>query len=240
MDRKLIIAVPGPWQDRKELLTRIVESTQGAFMMAGMMLANPRAKDHIELELCEPDPNLRRAFEYAGQGRMKVETLDAIATHAQIAYLHFPLNVLGQQERLQRFTGLMRLVGGLAVKIESSGVAHEWDDWEGILTSEDAFDWYRGFVTLIRDEHHYYSCGMHHFDLPDAQVPRSLSGEAAADLLNPFNHYRILENPDLESGHTFSLAEDSPRYRLNLIADQRYPSDDLFHNEHGLWDLSPV
>jgi hypothetical protein len=237
---ELIIAVPGPWQDRKDFLTRVVKSTGAEFMLAGSMLANPRANDHIELELSEAEPNLRTAFEYAGHGKLREDTLDAIGSHAMVAYLHFPLAVTGQQQRLQRFTSLMRQIGGLAVKIESAGVAHEWAAWEEILASENPFDLYRGFVTLIGGQAHYYSCGMHHFALPEAQMPRSVPIEKATNLLNRFNFYRITESPPLASGHTFSLAADTPRYRLTLIPDERHDDVELLRNGHGVWDLVPT
>lgn len=238
MKRDLIIAIPGPWSDRKDFLTRVVTKTAGEFMFAGLILACPKANDHVELELYENDPNMRKAFEYAGQGKIGSATLDAIAAHTMTAYLHFPLSVAGQQERLQRFTGLMREIGGLAVKIETCGVAHEWSVWEAILASQNPFDLYRGFVTLIADDTRYYSCGMHHFDLPEAQVSRSVPITAAADVLNRFNHYRIVETPHLESGHTFSVSADSVRYRLKLLDDHRHERGDLFHNEHGVWELA--
>jgi hypothetical protein len=240
MDRELILGVPGPWKDRSDFLSRVVKSTRGEFMFLGNLLANPKAKDHVEVELYDVDPDLRTAFEYAGQGKIQPGTLDAISAHTLTAYLHFPVAVAGQQQRLRRFTDLMRQIGGFAVKIESSGVAHEWTEWEAILGSENPFDLYRGFVTLVGDDDRYYSCGMHHFDLPESQVSRSLDNVEAADLLNRFNYYRIMESPELEEGHTFSLSEDSPRYRLELVPDRRHPEDHPFHNEHGVWDLVAV
>ena len=209
-------------------------------MFAGQILANPKSKDHVGLELYEADQDMLKAFEYAGQGKIAASTLDLISGHTMTAYLHFPLVVAGQQLRLKRFTTVMREVGGVAVKIETSGIAHEWEMWEGIMNSENPFDLYRGFVTLIGDDGCYYSCGMHHFDLPEAQVSRSVEITEAADLLNRFNYYRIVDRPYLESGHTFSISVDSPSYQLELVADHRHAKDDLFHNAHGLWEMRPV
>jgi hypothetical protein len=237
VERELIVAVPGPWKDRSELLGQIVGSTDGKFMLAGPMLAIPSERDHIMLQFAEADPNLRRAFQLAGRGQLNGPTIGAVARHRSIAFAYFPLQVLGQQERILRYTNVLRQIGGIAVKIESVGIAHEWDAWEQLLRSEDLFDLYTGFVTLITDESHFYSCGMHHFDLPDTQVPRSLPESDAVHLLNQFNHYRISESPDLEEGHTFSLSADSPRFELSRVDDVRYPTDHPFHNAHGLWDL---
>jgi hypothetical protein len=234
----LIVAVPGPWQDRSEFLGQIVSSTDGKFMLAGPMLANPSERDHIMIEFVDADPNLRGAFQVAGRGRLHGPTIGAIARHRSIVFAHFPLQVVGQQERILRYTNVLRQIGGIAVKIESVGIAHEWDAWEHLLRSEDLFDLYTGFVTLVADEHHFYSCGMHHFALPDIQVPRSLPDDEAAHLMNQFNFFRIMESPELEEGHTFSLSEDSPRFELSRVEDVRYPQDHPFHNDHGLWDLS--
>lgn len=237
VDRELIVAVPGPWQDRSEFLGRIVGSTDGKFMLAGPMLAIPSERDHILIELVDADPNMRRSFQVAGRGQLNGPTLGAIARHRTVAYAHFPLQVLGQQERILRYTNVLRQIGGIAVKIESVGIAHEWEAWERLLRSDDSFDLYTGFVTFIADEHHYYSCGMHHFDLPDVQVPRSLPDTEAAHLMNQFNYYRISESPELEAGHTFSLSPDAPRFELLRVDDARYPEDHPFHNAQGLWDL---
>lgn len=239
-DKETIIGVPGPWKDTKDFLSRVVTSTRGDFMFAGMILANPKEKDHVALELYETDPHMRDAFEHAGQGKLSARILDDIANHVTTAYLHFPLAISGQRQRLKRFTRVLREIGGMAVKIETSGVAHDWNAWEEILDSDNPFDLYRGFVTLVGDNSFYYSCGMHHFELPEAQVPRALEIAEAADLLNRFNYYRIVEQPQLNSGHTFSLALDSPSYRLDLRNDQRHEPEHLFHNSYGVWDLHPV
>jgi hypothetical protein len=238
MERELILAIPGPWKERSEFTTAVIAATDGQFMFAGPILMNPCTRDDITVEFCDADPQMKRAFQVAGRGQILPRTIGAIARHSGVAYAHFPLAVVGQQERLRKFTAVLRQAGGFAIKIESSGVAHEWDAWERLLTSPDLFDLYDGFVTLIGDEQHYYSCGMHHFDLPDTQVPRSLPDSDAARLMHQFNFYRISEAPSLEAGHTFSLSAESPRYALSRVDDGRYPADHLFHNPHGLWDLS--
>ena len=239
-EKETIIGIPGPWKDNKDLIERIVTTTGGKFMWLGLILMNPREKDHVTTELYEADPQMRDAFKYAAQGKLSEKTLDDIANHLSTLYLHFPLAISGQQERLKRFTGVVKEVGGIAVKIETSGVAHNWETWEEILNSDNPFDLYRGFVTLAADEDCYYSCGMHHFSLPEIQVPRSLEIAEAADLMNRFNYYQIVEKPPLSSGHTFSLTPDSPRYRLNLLEDRRHEPEHLFHNSYGVWDCGKV
>jgi len=240
MNPEMMICIPGPWKDRTEFIQRVVVQTYGEFMFAGGILANPKGNDHVAAEFCEPYQDMRRAFEIAGQGKLPADVLSQIATHKSVVYMRFPLEVLRQRDRLLKFTSLLRKIGGFAVKIESTGVAHTWEVWLNLIASENPFDQYRGFVVLIADENHFYSCGMHNFGLPDCQVSRPLPVGEAADTMNRFNVFQIVEKPTLASGHTFSLTAESPCYRLSLIDDPRHGEDVLFRNPNGLWDMKRV
>lgn len=240
MSQEAIICIPGPWADRSEFLRAIItQQPMGEFMFAGAILAHPSGKDHVPLDFCDRYAEMREAFCIAGQGRLTEHTLDTIDGHRGVAYLHFPVGWLEQRHRLTKFTQVVQRAGGFAVKVESSGVAHEWDRWFSLL-SGDTFDAYCSGVTLIGDSGRYYSCGMHHFGLPECSLPRSIDAREAADFMNRFNMYQIVEQPQFASGHTFSLDSDSPHFRLVLSPDSRHAADNLFHNPHGMWDLSPI
>ena len=99
------------------------------------------------------------------------------------------------------------------------------------------FDLYTAATTLVADTDHFYSCGMHNFSLPDCEVPRALGIELAAELMNKFNHWRLVERPVLEDRHTFSLTSAQPRYRVLRASDSRHKAGDPFYNPHGLWRL---
>ena len=236
----MIVCVPGIWESRRDFLRAVVTTTGGEFLFAGGILTHPKGNDHVEVEVGEPYGQMAEAFGHAGRGKLSDETLEKIARHGGVAYLHFPLDIAAQRSRLAKFTGVLARCGGIAVMIENSGVAHEWESWFPMLGSDKPFDTYRACVALTGDGRHYYSCGMHCLGLPDAQIPGDVGVEEAADLLNMFNLYRLTEEPFLSSGHTFGLADVSPHFRLELIADERHARDDLSHNPHGLWNLTRV
>jgi hypothetical protein len=235
-----MICIPGPWKDHTDFVQCVVTHTKGDFIFAGGILANPKGKDHVPLEFCEPYEDMRQAFEIAGQGKLPQELLDQIAAHTSVVYLRFPLDAIAQRARMLTFTSLVRELGGYAVKIESTGIAHAWDVWHTLLSSDNPFDQYRCFVVLIGDEKQFYSCGMHHFGLPDCQISSEIPIEEAADTMNQFNYYQIIDQPTLEPGHTFSLTPDAPYYRLSLAPDHRHDADDLFRNPNGLWTMERV
>jgi hypothetical protein len=237
MPSEIIICIPGPWSDRKDFLVRVIQlEPPGTYMFAGGILAHPSAKDHVPLEFCPPDEHIAEAFEIAGQGKISPETLTRIAAHTGVAYLHFPIDIRDQRERILKYTQVLQRLGGFGVKIESCGTAHEWNRWFELL-SGNPFQVYCSAVVLVGDKDYYFSCGMHHFGLAECEVPRSLPAGDAAHVMNQFNFWRIIEQPHLESGHTFSADENSPRFRMSLGKDSRHEADDLFHNPHGVWRL---
>jgi hypothetical protein len=237
MESQIIVCIPGTWENRTKLVEAVITSTGGDFMFAGMILAYPKGNDHVELEFCEPDEQMAEAFALGGQGELSATTVAEIAQHKSVVYLHFPFDIVSQKARLLRFTEVLSRCGGIAVKLETSGFAHGWDRWFDLLGSANAFDTYCASIVLVADEGFYYSCGMHNFGLPDAQTSNDLDRAKAADLINRFNYWQILDKPILKSGHTFSLTADSPHFRLELLEDKRHSEDDLFHNPRGVWNL---
>jgi uncharacterized protein YegJ (DUF2314 family) len=79
---------------------------------------------------------------------------------------------------------------------------------------------------------------MHHFGLPECEVPSFMGVADGADLINRFNAWQINDRPKVNSGETFSLAANEPPFRLELRPDSRHSGDDLFYNPHGVWVLS--
>ena len=135
MTPEAIICIPGPWADRSEFLRAIItQQPSGEFMFAGAILAHPKGNDHAPLDCCDPYAQMRDAFRVAGQGHLSGATLDAIQGHRNVLYLHFPVDWLAQRERFTKFTRIVQRAGGFAVKVESSGVAHEWDRWFSLLS----------------------------------------------------------------------------------------------------------
>jgi len=133
----------------------------------------------------------------------------------------------------------MRRLGGIAIKIESAGIAYTWERWfellNGSLSICTALT-----VVLVGGQDHNYSCGMHHFGLAECALPVSIPVAEAADLMNRFNFWRIAEAPRLNPGETFSLTAEDPHYRLTLNADAEHEPDDPFFNSHGVWVLRTV
>ena len=134
--------------------------------------------------------------------------------------------------------GLLK-AGGIAVKVESSGVAHSAETWREMTDSQFLPNLHRAFVVSVGDKEGCFSCGMHNLGLRDAVVaPDDADPGYAAQLMYRLQLYELLESPDLRHGHTFSLDAESPRFRLLAEDCTTYPSGDPFHNPYGMWRLT--
>jgi len=232
----IILGLPGLWPTRSDIVTSIVRLSDG-LIFAGKVLLDTTTNQSYQLDIYEHDPDLVRAFALAGRRSLTENDLAAIDAHTHTLYV---IGKGGSGERakllMQVSTRLLR-AGGLAVKVESTGVAHSTNDWQTLNAAPEPSALYSAYVTLIGDHERFYSCGMHNLGLPDATVSVRLPSNDAAQLLETFLLYLLFEQPNLKSGHTFSINAQTPRYRLRLAPCTFYEADDPFYNPYGMWTL---
>ena len=231
-----ILGLPGQWLTRSDIVTSIARLSDG-LIFAGKLLLDTKTNQSYQLDLYEHDPDLVRAFALAGRRSLTESDLAAIDAHTHTLYV---IGTGGSGERakllMQIGTRLLH-AGGLAVKVESTGVAHSLTDWQTLTAASELSALYYAYVTLIGDHERFYSCGMHNLGLPDAIIPGTLLPNQAAQLLETFLLYLLLEQPSLKQGHTFSVDAQGPRYRLRFAPCTLYETDDPFYNPYGMWML---
>ena len=238
-EAQIIIGVPGKWNNRTELIQAVASKSEG-YLMAGHIIYNTKKDIGFQAEVYEYDESLKEAFSYASRNTFDGSLLEEIKQHTFTVYVIANVNGLeGLKEVVDVGAALLK-AGGLAVKIETSGIAHTKDEWYHLAENQDYFPIYSHFVTLVGDEESYYSYGMKVFGLPDVTIPSSIEIKEAADLLNNFNLYNLVEKPVFNNGETFGVGENTPIYKIQYNNDFRYGEDDVFFNPFGLINLMPV
>lgn len=230
--QEILLCIPGLWVDRKALIQALVKAHGGRYLFAGLMALDTETGDSIMIDLEAHHPGMKKAFHAAS---LDDSTLEQIGNHQLTAYLHFPLDLPGQRERMLLWASVFQQAGGIAIKVESTGLSHGWKRWTEWMGSSWIVDQYRAVVVMAGGSKGWYSCGMHLFGQPDA-VTRS-GGDEGRELLDTFNRYILVENPKLQPNHTFSTEAGAPKYVLAKTHDDRFATGDLFHNVHGLWRL---
>src|SRR5689334_16225123 len=133
---KIVLGIPGLWQTRSDFVEAIARDgiARGSkgFIFAGRILMNVASGASWELELYPHAPRLVEAFTAANRGSIDEETIRAIAKHTHTAYISGPGGSLDAARSIILAVVAVLHAGGLAVKVESAGVAHSSQQWEAL------------------------------------------------------------------------------------------------------------
>lgn len=244
---KVVVGVPGGWPDAQAAQRALLERHGLLFAGDTSVLIDtndPDAPDPLVIELQARDPQLRRAFELAGGGRLPAPLLERISGHSMTLYLvDDEAGTLEAAERLLKTSVKLLDAGGLAAKVETAGLAHAPEAWRELAGLPlGPISLFHAYVLRLFDptDRVASSVGMHALGLPDV---RTASGqqdaEEALKTVAAFALYLLAEAPDLRDGHAFSREPGAPRWLLKKTPDDRHEPGHLFRNPWGLWTLSP-
>lgn len=236
---QLVIAIPGTWPSRAEVVGAIVR--QGRFLFAGDSITDLRTNLTYSLDIHERDEQLASAIAFAGQHSLTQADADNLAAHTFVLYLIGPGGLIAATRDIMPVVESLLQSGGSAVQIVLSGAAHSAAYWR-VLTEHRSntpalFD---AFVTLAQQETRFFSVGMHAFGLPDALVEGAADPNEAGELLQTFLLFVLLENPALKDGQAFRVDPDSSTYRLSYGPSDLQEPDNLMYNPYGVWRLSTL
>ena len=236
---EIVIGIPGNWQTRSDIVQAIAKKSEG-FLFAGGVLLDKTTQSSFNLEIYEHDPNLSKAFAMVGGNGFNEIDLATINSHTFTLYL---INNGGSltlaQQVLDVGCGLLK-AGGLGVKVETTGKAHNMENWFALAGAKNETALFHAFVTLIGNIGIYYSCGMHNLGFRDAIIEDNIKPSDAARLLQTYLLYVLIEKPEIIDGHTFSESEHSPNYRLHGVPCNTYPSEHAFYNPYGMWQFEKL
>lgn len=236
---ELVVCVPGPWKTRNDLVMAVGKQS-GDYLYAGVAMMNKETREAVTVQFEEPNPNLGKAFAIAGRSWLDEATFTEIDRHSSCVYL---ITKGGSEETAKKMmlaAAALLKCGGIAIKIESTGIAHPAKKWEEWSADPELPTLFRAYVTYIGSGDVFYSCGMHNLGYPDCVVQAEIEPQTAAELIDAFLRYLLFDDPELESGQTFSVKAEAPRYKIEHQACTMFEPDHLFHNPYGVWKLTPA
>lgn len=253
---RIVVGVPGAWPDAAQVQKALAARHRLLFAGEASVLVDlddPDAPDPLVVETYPRDPTLRRAYEVSGGGALDDELLARLEGHTLTLYLVDEEGGSPASAARLLTTAVKLLdVGGLAVKVETAGLAHAPARWRALaaaLELEPSIDplLYQAFVVRLFDPatRTATTVGMHALGLPDATTAPGVEDEALAlEAVDQLQRYALVERPDLRPGNTVSFpsarAPVGPRWRLDLGPDGRHEPEHLFRNPFGLWTLTPA
>lgn len=158
--------------------------------------------------------------------------------------------------RMMQLANELVNLGGSAVRVHSSGIAHSPTSWQRVTSiaerhpREDLNFWnalFRAYVQLpIQSEKSIYTCGMHLLGHPELVTelkvlqetqPKLAIPKASYELFSRFAHYLLAEcqNGEFWSNHTYQSDFESPSYRIFWEECSLYEVGTAMHNPYGMW-----
>ncbi|MBX9668096.1 MAG: hypothetical protein K2X93_10780 [Candidatus Obscuribacterales bacterium] len=225
---------------------------------------------NIEFEVQEHDERMVTAFAVSDYGvfsSLDDDDLQRIDEHTRVIYVlsrNFPSaqGPVASHVFLQIGRRLIEEAGAVAIKCESSGIAHSGQRWidlceksgdEPADTPEFWESLFRTYVKFpISSETDLYSCGMHLLGYPDMIISRSIlekiatedlpDENAAVMLFFVFSLYLMIECTigGFKSGDTFRPNEDWQRLRVRWEECTTYEPDNFFYNPYGRWRFAEL
>lgn len=230
----LFTLVPGPWSDSAS----VVEALERHEIVSSVRGNGELSPGQVAVEVITDD-GLAEAFSWGRRGPLPEDLVHVIGRCGRAALVEVAHRLDLEPAEVARIGRALWAEGGVAVRMEGSGAASEWQPWLERLESGTTASIYDSAVLIVRDDDStYFTCGMHQFDLPDAQIAHDEPG-VAIDWLDTFNIYQLAENPALGSGHTFRPNADVPARTLERWPDHRHHPRDGRHNPFGVWRLLP-
>ena len=232
---KSVLCIPGPWKDHNAFIAAVADT--GRYLCVGGMLMDLQSKAAFNYRFEANDARMAPAFRAAGP-QLPEGLLKQIERHRSVLYLiSFELN-LASANAFMRAAAAVLDAGGLAVKVETAGLAHTAAQWQEFCAAQAQHSVHQAFVVYVSGAQSY-SCGMHNLGLFDASLNVADVAHAAdaVEVLRAFNWYQVSETPQLESGQSFATQQAGPVYELGL-ASTRFMPTDPFYNAFGTWQLT--
>jgi hypothetical protein len=236
---EIVLAIPGGWLNRLEIVTSIAKKSQG-YLFAGETITHLNNRQSFDLEIANHNTGLCQAFALAGRGDFSDQDLKRLARHTFTLYAIGPGGSLEAARSIMNLAAGLLRSGGIAVKVDSSGLAHNAERWLNYVRYKDSelTALYDAYVLIATSGNTLYSCGMHNLGYPDAIAEISESPDETAHLLQTFLLYLLHETPQLRDGNSFSVSAATPHYRLKMENCTIYSPGALFYNPFGRWRLS--
>lgn len=240
---KIVISIPIELESRQDIASALLAQYDLDYLFMGRILQEVESSKSCQIDITpisDSKSNLSKLIEIQGQEKISTTAQTKINNSHQIVYL--TSNNIGYQAcvEIAKFAQIFLSIGGAIVNVESTGIVHEGSKWTANYDSQDVFDIYSLYVGLVEGEDFYYSCGMNNFGKADVAINLTEDIGLAIYVMNVFNYYRLTESPILQDGHTFQPDIESPRYKMQLVADDEHEIDSLQYNPNGRWHLHRI
>ncbi len=245
----ITLVVPGKWSNAAFLAARL-EQTPGGYALGGDVVRNAATGRTYAAEVLPRADGMKHAFELAGQGRMRRSDVLAVGNHTLSLRVSGFGGSGGAAVEMMRLGASLLGAGGSGVLVETSGIAHNKEDFLKLAGDRDTGGRYWAFVTLVGQQRAstpvaggepvpagtYYSCGMQALGFRDVITDVLTDPQQAWSVCHQFNGYVHQSGVPMNDGDPIGN-EHGALYRVKAEDCLHYPSGHPYHNPYGMWRI---
>lgn len=229
------LLVPGPWNSVDE----IVSALRRAGVPTRPTDREPIAAGEVRVDRVSEAAGFGRAMQHGRFGELPRDVVAAAARCQHAALLECGFRFQDGVPTLLAIGRALRDAGGVAIRVETSGGASPWASWFRGLEVGGPMGLVHLATIVVGDQAEgAFTCGMHAFDLPEAEVDLDDMDECI-EWLDVLAAFQIAERPVLGTGHTFRPDAERERHKLERWPDDRHEPGDGRYNSFGVWRLLP-
>ena len=228
----IVLTIPGMWSSRTALISALANS---GLCCDGYAIGEPNFSGICEIEMRGHEERMERAFRAGACGRMSEQDFSRITLHKTVVYLIAEGGTVEKAAEMLKLACKFLDVGGLGVKVDSSGAAHPAVLWKGYhgRAIKGLLD---AFIIYLFSETFLYSCGMHNLGFRDLIV-NERRDQVSEQILSDFCGMVLTSKRPIKHGDIFRHCETGRQYVVADSNPEYFAADSLFHNPFGYWDL---
>jgi hypothetical protein len=233
----IVLTIPGPWRSPERFAEDL--AGKGGYLLQGNEIVNVATRRAVPFGVQLHDDDLPRIFQLAGQDRIPKKNLGELKHHACSLILRANGGSVAAAGEMMRVATAVMRAGGIAVKVDSAGIAHGREKWFKLAGDKQPGGLYWAFVATVGNDRETYTCGMHHLGLRDSITAIDVPAGERWFHVNNFNGYVYQANPVLEDGDALG---DEPSAVIRIWQEHCtiYAPGTLHHNPYGMWRLKRV
>ena len=241
MSDQLIYCIPGTWENEKDFQIKLIEKTDGKYLAAGKVIFNPESQNGVEFDFRGHDERIPMSLKLGSRNTFSIDLENQINQHKSVVYLIVKNDSIDDIKNSFHFVSALLSSGGLAVKIENSGKAHDITAWNEIISRTDLHMILDLILICIssREEKIVYTCGMQLLNLPDSCVVMSDDINYDWHIIYVLSSYLLIDKPIIKENQTFSEKSGAKGYKFTHM-ESLYDNDSWFYNVQGMWKLNPI
>ncbi|WP_458121872.1 hypothetical protein [Paenibacillus sp. Z6-24] len=153
VNSSIVICIPGKWMNLEEIKNGFANNLE--YDLRENVIVSKNNDEFYKIIFENRDDEMAEAFQFAGTSKISQEDISEINQHTSVVYLVGEAGNLEKVHQIIKLTNTVLMLGGLGVKIETTGNAVGCTWWRHLNDKMDPMEIWNTFVTTVEEQDYY-------------------------------------------------------------------------------------